>query len=108
MTYFPTTTKRPTNKPTAQWPPPVPTHSTTKFPQHDTVGSSCGAKNGNQDQERIVGGQNASPNEWPWIAVLFNGGRQFCGGNHLSYSIQLKYIRRPSAKISFIHIQQVL
>ncbi|CRL01385.1 CLUMA_CG014174, isoform A [Clunio marinus] len=45
------------------------------------VSESCGAKNGFQDQERIVGGQNADPNEWPWVAVLFNGGRQFCGGS---------------------------
>ncbi|XP_029046484.2 proclotting enzyme-like isoform X2 [Osmia bicornis bicornis] len=43
--------------------------------------SQCGAKNGNQDQERIVGGQNADPGEWPWIAALFNAGRQFCGGS---------------------------
>ncbi|XP_070504277.1 proclotting enzyme-like [Chironomus tepperi] len=41
----------------------------------------CGAKNGNMDQNRIVGGQNADPLEWPWIAVLFNGDRQFCGGS---------------------------
>ncbi|XP_066590810.1 proclotting enzyme-like [Prorops nasuta] len=43
--------------------------------------AQCGAKNGNQDQERIVGGQNADPGEWPWIAALFNAGRQFCGGS---------------------------
>ncbi|XP_052126172.1 proclotting enzyme-like [Frankliniella occidentalis] len=43
--------------------------------------ASCGAKNGYQDQERIVGGQNADLGEWPWIAALFNGGRQFCGGS---------------------------
>lgn len=80
---FPTTTKRPI------WPPPVPTHSTsgyfpqttkyptqwpttTKFPPFPTTttrppndqfgsGNYCGAKNGNQDQERIVGGHDASP-----------------------------------------------
>jgi hypothetical protein len=34
-----------------------------------------------KDQNRIVGGQNADPLEWPWIAVLFNGDRQFCGGS---------------------------
>ncbi|KAG5674711.1 hypothetical protein PVAND_004663 [Polypedilum vanderplanki] len=45
--------------------------------------SNCGIKNGNEDQNRIVGGQNADPQEWPWIAVLFNGGRQFCGGSLL-------------------------
>lgn len=89
---YPSTIRYPTNKPTAQWPPPLPTHSTvssisiatSKFPsQSDAVGGHCGVKNGNQDQdqERIVGGQNAQPNEYPWIAVLFNNGRQFCGGS---------------------------
>jgi len=56
--------------------------STTKFPINgDTLSQSCGAKNGNQDQERIVGGKNADPGEWPWMVALFNGGRQFCGGS---------------------------
>ncbi|KAL7039517.1 hypothetical protein ACKWTF_000008 [Chironomus riparius] len=43
--------------------------------------ASCGLKNGNMDQNRIVGGQNADPLEWPWIAVMFSGDRQFCGGS---------------------------
>lgn len=48
-----------------------------------------------QDQERIVGGQNADPNEWPWAAVMFNGGRQFCGGSliddiHVRFLFNLK------------------
>ncbi|KAL0127867.1 hypothetical protein PUN28_003247 [Cardiocondyla obscurior] len=54
--------------------------TTNKSPIGD-VNSQCGAKNGNQDQERIVGGKNADPGEWPWIAALFNAGRQFCGGS---------------------------
>lgn len=73
----------PTKKP-AWWPgaPTIPTSTEKPFgsgPSLDT--SQCGAKNGNQDQERIVGGQNAEPGEWPWIAALFNSGRQFCGGS---------------------------
>lgn len=87
VTQF-TTTPRPI------WPPPVPTHSTTKQPVYDTeesapVGNFCGAKNGKQDQERIVGGENASPHEWPWVAVLFNSGRQFCGGMSIDFSLYL-------------------
>lgn len=95
IAQYPSTSKYPTNKPTVQWPPPYPTHSTaspisiatSKFPsQSDPVGNHCGLKNGNQDQERIVGGQNAQPNEYPWIAVLFNNGRQFCGGSLIDSS----------------------
>lgn len=87
------------------WPPPIPTHppnhaapthppnvlvitvsdwqpSTTSRPDvSDGAVVHCGTKNGKQDQERIVGGHNADPNEWPWVAVLFNGPRQFCGGS---------------------------
>lgn len=81
-----TTTKRPI----FQWPPPLPTHppqtaatTTTEFFHNDAT-AFCGMKNGNQDQERIVGGQNAIPNEWPWVAALFNSGRQFCGGSLLN------------------------
>jgi len=55
--------------------------STTSKPPNDTILSQCGAKNGNQDQERIVGGKNADLGEWPWIIALFNAGRQFCGGS---------------------------
>ncbi|XP_015180998.1 PREDICTED: proclotting enzyme-like [Polistes dominula] len=73
----------PTKKPT--WWPGAPTISTTNKPSSTTFSSidssQCGAKNGNQDQERIIGGKDADPDEWPWIAALFNAGRQFCGGS---------------------------
>ncbi|XP_063220612.1 proclotting enzyme-like [Bacillus rossius redtenbacheri] len=100
---WPPTTKPPTAQP---WPPSVPTHptrpprpskptrpttrptrptTTTTEPPEEYPGIStdaaCGAKNGQEDQERIVGGQNADLGEWPWIVALFNGGRQFCGGS---------------------------
>ncbi|XP_072756072.1 uncharacterized protein [Anoplolepis gracilipes] len=71
----------PTKKPT-WWPDSSSTSTTNKSPIPGGNNlSQCGAKNGNQDQERIVGGQNADPGEWPWIAALFNAGRQFCGGS---------------------------
>ncbi|XP_003696271.1 proclotting enzyme [Apis florea] len=73
----------PTKKPA--WWPNVPIVPTTSEKPSEIISSidmsQCGAKNGIQDQERIVGGQNADPGEWPWIAALFNGGRQFCGGS---------------------------
>lgn len=80
--YYPTTTRRPI------WPPQAPTHptskplqTTTRFPSTvNDVGNYCGSKNGNQDQERIVGGHEAGVNEYPWVVALFNNGRQFCGG----------------------------
>lgn len=86
------TTKRP-------WPPALPTHKPVSSvtqkpvtkpppppPVQSDVGNYCGAKNGNQDQERIVGGQTAQPNEWPWIVVLFKDGRQFCGGSLIDHN----------------------
>ncbi|XP_072402812.1 uncharacterized protein l(2)k05911 [Diabrotica undecimpunctata] len=72
-TYKPPTYKPP-SKPTSK--PTTATVATPVLP----IGS-CGAKNGYQDQKRIVGGHNAEVNEWPWIAALFNGGKQFCGGS---------------------------
>ncbi|XP_071746633.1 transmembrane protease serine 9 [Lepeophtheirus salmonis] len=35
---------------------------------------------------KIVNGWPASKHEWPWIAALFNRGRQFCGGSLISRS----------------------
>lgn len=87
---FPTTTQRPsyvTTAPTTTttkstpWPTRLPPPTTTTTRRYNPIttesiineigdfGGSCGAKNGFQDQNRIVGGQNADPNEWPWIAV---------------------------------------
>ncbi|KAG5893554.1 hypothetical protein JTB14_013638 [Gonioctena quinquepunctata] len=74
---------KPTVKPTYK-PPTLAT--TTSAPVNIPSTASCGAKNGYQDQERIVGGHNADVNEWPWIAALFNGGRQFCGGSLIDSS----------------------
>ncbi|XP_065166497.1 proclotting enzyme-like [Atheta coriaria] len=79
----PVSVVRPTNppwKPTTPK-PPRPVHTTTTESNTGVFDGSCGAKNGYQDQERIVGGHNADIGEWPWIAALFNGGRQFCGGS---------------------------
>jgi len=70
------TTKRPSSKPVTNKP-----STTTQAPSYEIASASCGAKNGLEDQGKIVGGHNADLNEWPWIAALFNGGRQFCGGS---------------------------
>lgn len=72
-------TAKPPSKPTVKPPTSAPLPGPTPAPE--PMDASCGAKNGYQDQERIVGGQNADLGEWPWIAALFNGGRQFCGGS---------------------------
>ncbi|KAF5291988.1 hypothetical protein FQA39_LY14149 [Lamprigera yunnana] len=72
---------KPPATPAPGWPPtqrPTTQAPVTNVPIAD---AACGAKNGYQDQERIVGGHNADLGEWPWIAGLFNGGRQFCGGS---------------------------
>lgn len=105
---WPVTTSK---RPASIWPPPVPTHSTsrpgsfpstttttttttTKTPAQDdpVYGNYCGSKNGNQDQERIVGGHDAQQHEWPWVVALFNSGRQFCGGTLIA-----------AVKCNFIH-----
>ncbi|CAH0766795.1 unnamed protein product [Diatraea saccharalis] len=77
----PQMTTKPTTKQT--WPPMYPTQP-SRPPTQPAVDGSCGNKNIRSietDDERIVGGQNAEVNEWPWIVALFNGGRQFCGGS---------------------------
>lgn len=72
------TTKQP------QWTQQQPTAKPITTPKPAVISpeaTQCGAKNGAQEQERIVGGHPADKGEWPWIAALFNGGRQFCGGS---------------------------
>lgn len=92
---YTTTTRRPSYRPT-YYPTPRPTSSPTTTTTTTTTTSKpdsadatalglplqCGLRNAvSPDQERIVGGTNASPHEFPWIAVLFKSGKQFCGGS---------------------------
>ncbi|XP_044765126.1 proclotting enzyme-like [Coccinella septempunctata] len=84
--FRPTWTTKPWTQKPSQKPKPPSIKPTPKPTSPPAIGgpisqAECGAKNGYQDQERIVGGHNADINEWPWIAALFNGGRQFCGGS---------------------------
>ncbi|VVC45767.1 Serine proteases, trypsin family, serine active site,Peptidase S1, PA clan,Serine proteases, trypsin [Cinara cedri] len=76
----PTTTTTTTTTPSYK--PPTTTTTPSSVDSEDGVHDyQCGLKNGPQDQERIVGGQNADPGEWPWIVAIFNAGRHFCGGS---------------------------
>ncbi|CAB3999552.1 MAM and LDL-receptor class A domain-containing 1-like isoform X1, partial [Paramuricea clavata] len=46
---------------------------------------SCGQKGyGLSDFARIVGGQEATPGEWPWQVALLRGTSPFCGGSLVS------------------------
>ncbi|CAB0010445.1 unnamed protein product [Nesidiocoris tenuis] len=95
---------RPPTRPPTQWPgyppptakPPVtPAPPRPPQPQPPSVdppptAAQCGAKNGYQDQERIVGGQNADLGEWPWI----NGTiavSTFCSNTRLLKTPYLEY-----------------
>lgn len=96
-----TTTRRTTKRTTTYpgWPPtaathPPPTVSSEEEGTSNVNDASCGTKSArsadtgavDDDQHpddgfKVVGGQQARLGEWPWIAVLFNGGKQFCGGS---------------------------
>ncbi|XKL64493.1 hypothetical protein PGB90_004579 [Kerria lacca] len=84
-------TTKPTLKPITKPPWMTKPPSSTKPPTYPTLVpdaedlplnfSECGIKNGYQDQERIVGGHNADPGEWPWMVAILTNGRLFCGGS---------------------------
>ncbi|CAL4073831.1 unnamed protein product, partial [Meganyctiphanes norvegica] len=57
------------------------TTSTTTTPRPTTAPSQRGCGLNAKDGKRIVGGQKADPQEWPWMAALLrNGQDQYCGG----------------------------
>jgi len=46
----------------------------------ELVDAECGIE-GPPAKERIVGGEEAQPNQWPWIVALFIDDAWFCGGS---------------------------
>ncbi|EDV94047.1 GH25095 [Drosophila grimshawi] len=79
-----TTTRRPSSPVTSK---PTTTRRPASGSSPEGLPLQCGNKNPvSPDQERIVGGINASPHEFPWIAVLFKSGKQFCGGSLITTS----------------------
>lgn len=61
-------------------PPPPGTPPTPNPPS-----IKCGEKGqGLSDFPKIVGGQKATPGEWPWQVMLLKGSFPFCGGSIVS------------------------
>ncbi|XP_047478659.1 serine protease 44-like [Penaeus chinensis] len=50
-------------------------------PDACVAGSFYSADSDDDGAFRISGGQPASKHSYPWIAILFNGGKPFCGGS---------------------------
>ncbi|XP_055679941.1 venom protease-like [Lutzomyia longipalpis] len=56
-------------------------YGTNRAPAHDTPPSACKCRCGERnDASRIVGGQAAGVNEFPWMARLSYFNRFYCGG----------------------------
>lgn len=49
----------------------------------------CGIEGPAQGLERIVGGQESEPGQWPWEVALFIDNAWFCGGSLISASFVL-------------------
>nr|XP_027227473.1 transmembrane protease serine 9-like [Penaeus vannamei] len=65
-------------------PPPGPPAASGPEPDACSAGSFYSADASDSDDDggfRISGGQPASKHSYPWIAILFNGRKPFCGGS---------------------------
>merc|ERR1712168_645162 len=47
------------------------------------LAAECGIE-GPPSKNKIVGGEEAEPNQWPWIVALFVDNAWFCGGSLIS------------------------
>merc|ERR1712193_162374 len=57
--------------------------------------SECGIE-GPPSKDRIVGGFEAEPNQWPWQVALFVDNAWFCGGSLISFNDYIKPSCLPS------------
>merc|ERR1719341_2363639 len=71
-------------RPSRPRPTPAPAPTSVPTPPPSSSSCKCGVPQGNRN--RIVGGQAATKNEYPWLVALVKSGssRPFCGGTLIS------------------------
>merc|ERR1712198_485117 len=60
-----------------------PSNKMSPLPSKYNLAEECGVE-GPPSLNKIVGGEEAEPNQWPWIVALFIDNAWFCGGSLIS------------------------